>query len=149
MKNLIAIYRRMRFMQKLQFWGALASIVGLAMVVIPFHVQSGDQTTHGSQSPNFNDTKGTINLHYNNSGSSPQKQHVLRSPYGKASIFSEPTSTFDQSNVICTALGGTPIRLLGETVSLSVIMEWEKVEITDGRCAGKVGWATTDNIRYE
>jgi len=138
-------------MQKLQFWAALASIVGLAMAVIPFHAQSGDQTTHGSQSPNFNDTKGTINLHYNNSGSSSQRITVLRGPHGgPAHIVNEPRhEAIIQGGIICTALGGTPIRLLGKTVSQSDIMKWEKVEITDGQCAGKVGWATTDNIRYE
>lgn len=150
MTNLISIYKRISFMQKIGFWGSLASIVSLAMVVVPFHAQSGDQTTHGSQSPIINDTTGTINLHYNNGSSSSQRIAVLRGPYGPAYVFSEPRIQADmQDSIICTALGGTPIHLLGETAPQTGIKMWEKVQITDGQCAGKVGWATIENISYE
>jgi hypothetical protein len=154
MKKLLSTYRRMPFWHKFGVWAGLASILSLLLAVAPFHAQSGDQqTTHGSQSPIISDNAGSINVHYNHASPSAQKSPVLRNlTYGPVLVVNEPrfVAGRDPNNQTCLALGGTPIRLLPETAPQAGIkMMWQRVQITGGPCAGKVGWATTENISYE
>jgi hypothetical protein len=155
--KLLNIYRRMSVMQKLSFWGSVASIIGLVLAFYPFHAQSGNEggnraTTYGNQSPAIGENKGDININYNNAPIKPSKNYVLRNSKGGAVlIVSNPSteSATDQSKHVCLAVAGTPIVLLGETAKMYGIDMWQKIKITGGQCANKTGWAATENISYE
>ena len=55
-RKLFTVYKRITLMQKIGFWGSIASIVGLAIAFFPGQSESGNQvgslaTTQGNQSP--------------------------------------------------------------------------------------------------
>ncbi|MBW1931165.1 MAG: hypothetical protein JRH08_18990 [Deltaproteobacteria bacterium] len=143
-------------MQKIGFWGSIASIIGLIIYFSPIQSRSGDYVqnltiTHGNQSPAIMENKGNININYNNQMPLTSKSYVLRNPGGgSVLVVSLPSieAVTDQSKHICLAIAGTPISLLPETVKKNGI-EWRKIEIKEGLCAGKIGWVVTENVSYE
>lgn len=144
-------------MQKIGFWGSIASIVGLAIAFFPGQSESGNQTgrvaaTQGNQSPAIGENNGSVNINYNNSSSPQAKSYVLRNAKGgSVLVVSTPSieAAMDKSKHVCMVVAGTPIILHGETAKMGGIDMWQKVQINGGACASKVGWVAIENISYE
>jgi len=144
-------------MQKISFWGSIASIVGLAIAFTPGQSESGNQAdsvaaTQGYQSPAIGENNGNVNINYNNPPSPQVKSYVLRNAKGgSVLVVSTPSieASMDKSKHVCMVVAGTPIILLDETANMGGIDMWQKVQINGGGCASKVGWVAIENISYE
>ncbi len=138
--------------------GVHLSIIGLIVMFVPHHAQSGEQVnTYGNESPAIGENKGNVTIEYNHSNNTysgtTQKKYVLRNPrYGTVNVFSEPSvaAAINPSKSVCMAIAGTPITLLGNKAKEGVV-EFRKVQIhtTEDSCSQKIGWVGLENISYE
>jgi len=79
-------------------------------------------------------------------------RYVLRNrSTGSTLVVSVPNieAVTDNAKHVCLAMAGTPITLMGETAKMFNIDMWQKIKITDGPCADKIGWVAVENISYE
>jgi hypothetical protein len=155
-EQLLRSYKRMSLMQKLGFWGSVASIIGLAVTLFPPQLQSAPQTaqvtTYGNQSPAIGETHGDVNINYNSAPATSAKGYVLRNARGGAVlVVSMPSieAAGDATKHVCMAVAGTPVTLLGEKAKMGTIEMWQKIQIDGGPCAAKVGWAAIENLSLE
>ncbi|PSJ47374.1 hypothetical protein C7H85_00615 [Zobellella endophytica] len=152
MRSLFNQYKRMSFAMKFGLWGSLASILGLFIALPPFQAQSQGVSTQGNQSPAFGSNSGSVIINYNNATSPAERRHVLKNAKGGAVlVVGKPTVQVasDQSEHVCMAIAGTPITLNGKPVQEFGIDMWQKVQMMEGPCKGKTGWAALENISIE
>jgi len=66
---------------------------------------------------------------------------------GSTLINVKPKLTASKDNHVCLAKSGTEVRLIDEFESFGSIEHfWQKVEVENGSCKGKVGWVAIENI---
>jgi hypothetical protein len=149
--------------KKLNFWGAVASIIGLPLAVVlywmaqPMTASSQSQprapvSTTGDQSPAIGSNTGTIIINYD--APAKGKSAVLRhsSRGGVPMLFDLPSidAISDPKHHLCSVLAGTSAMLTGRKADMGVLKDyWREVMITAGDCASKVGWAMSQNLNLE
>lgn len=144
-------------MEKIGFWGSIASIVGLALVFMPPSASSQGQqqpqtTTTGAKSPAIGSNQGNITINYGGESVGREKAYVLRNSGGGATlVVSKPSLDVAQDSKahICMAPAGTPVELTGESARMEGVDMWRKVRIVGGECANKLGWVAISNLSLE
>ena len=140
-------------MQKISFWGSIASILALLLYFVPFQAQSesiNKVITTGNQSPAIGENKGIVNFNYSSKQEQAVKKYIISKSSGAVTIISEVSvsAIMDKSKHICTVISGTPIRLLNETAELNGA-KFQKIQVTEGPCKGGIGWVHVSKLSYE
>lgn len=139
--------------KKLTILGSIASIAALVITLFSMQASSENVSTTGNNSPAISNTRGNININYDVQPQNAGKKYVLReSNGGQARVLKIPDTRamLDNSQQVCRqVLNGTQIVPLDETATQFGYEAWRKVELVDGECAGKIGWAFITDISYE
>ena len=148
--------------EKLNFWGAVASIVGVPLAIVlywatqPMTASSQSQprtsvSTTGDRSPAIGSSGSDVIIHYN--APVKEKGYVLRNvKYGATLLVDPPdfAGMNDPKHHGCLAPAGTPVRPTGRKADTNQIKDyWREVTVIAGDCAGKDGWVASENLSGE
>ena len=150
-------YGGLSTVEKIGFWGSIASIVGLALVFMPTSAssqveQKPQAATYGSKSPAIGSNQGSVTINYGGDSVARDKAYVLRNSSGGATlVVNKPSldAAQDPKAHVCMAVAGTPVELTGESAKMGNIDMWRKVRIVSGECANKSGWVAISNVSVE
>lgn len=123
----------------------------VVQLLAPGETKAQSQTTHGNQSPAVNGVQGDVRININPAS---EKTYRLKDRQGgQLSVFRTPNRSgwpINMSNVICTPFAGTTVKVLPETAPEQGFAQfWRKISISNGECAGQVGWVESNTIVYE
>jgi hypothetical protein len=145
--------------KKLNFWGAVASIVGLIGIPLALVLYWATPTGAGGDTVNVNSsgqsggiTANQVNVNPSVVNTPKEKGYVLRNvKYGATLVLDSPDSPYkDPKHHVCFATAGTPVILTENTEDMGVIKDyWQQVTIIAGNCANKVGWVARENLQWE
>ena len=138
--------------KKLNFWGAVASIIGVPLAIFfwvlpPTTASSQSQprssvSTTGYQSPAIGSSGGDINIQYN-SAPVKEKSYVLRNvKYGATGLVDspDPAAMGDPKRLPCLAPAGTSVVLTGRKANMGQIEEYlREVKVSAGNCVVRSG----------
>jgi hypothetical protein len=136
--------------KKLNFWGAVASIIGVPLAVFlwvfpPTTASSQSQprssvSTTGAQSPAIGSSGRDVIINYNapvkGMGHELKRSTPLVDSPNPANLVGPEAS----KHIVCTVLAGTPVTPTGKTAKISGLDMWHEVEVNAGDCQGKRGW---------
>jgi hypothetical protein len=139
-----AEFRRSR-RKKLNFWGAVASIIGVPLAiffwVLPPTTASSQSQSHpsvsttGYQSPAIGSSGRDVIINY----SSPVK--------GTGYELKRSTPLMDSSEapmrMVCSVPAGTSVSPTGKKANSEM---WWQVKVIDGDCTDKVGWVSLESL---
>ena len=139
--------------KKLNFWGTVASIVGLPLALALYWATptgaGGDTVNVNSSRQSGGITANQVNIN----GPVKEKGYVLRNvKYGATLVADSPdfAVVYDPKRHVCFAIAGTPVIPTGNAEDWAVIKDyWQEVTIIDGNCANKVGWVASENLHRE
>jgi hypothetical protein len=141
--------------KKLNFWGAVASIVGLIGLPLALVLYWATPTGAGGDTVNVNSSRqsgGITAYQVNVNTPVKEKGYVLRNvKYGATLVIDSPDSAVvnDPKRHVCLVPVGTPITPTGRTEKMGGLDMWQEVIVTAGDCANKVGWVARENLHWE
>jgi hypothetical protein len=139
--------------KRLNFWGAVASIVGIPLA---FALYWATPSGAGGDTVNVNSSgqRGGITANQVNVNASvKEKGWALRNvKYGATLVVDSPdiVGMNDPKRQVCLAPAGTPVMLTDRKADMSGIKDyWQEVMITAGNCANKMGWVERAQLSWE
>ena len=145
--------------KRLNFWGAVASIVGIPLAFALYWATpsgaGGDTVNVNSSQQSGGITANQVNVNPFFNTPVKEKGYVLRNVrYGATLVIDSPDSGFayakDPNRHVCLAPAGTPVMPTGRKTDVQGIKDyWREVTIIAGDCANKVGWVTSENLHWE
>ena len=142
--------------KKLNFWGAMASIVGIPLaIVLYFAAQPGSVNGETHSVNSTNQSGGVTAYQVNVNAPVKEKGYVLRGARGGAAAIVDSPNLANlvgkdaSKHVVCLVPAGTPIAPTGRKESIGGLDMWQEVMVTAGDCANKVGWAARENLHWE
>ena len=139
--------------KKLNYWGAVASIVGIPLAVALYWATPSGA---GGETVNVNSSRqsgGVTAYQVNVNTLAKEKGYVLRNvKYGATLVVDSPDAEVvnDPKRHVCLAPAGTPVMPTERKADMGGIKDfWQQVTITTGDCANKVGWAARENLHWE
>lgn len=136
-------------MKNIKIIGTLCSILGLAWAIISYATPI-NQTVNNNSGYIIGENNGGVNINYA-PNSDQNDQLILKNPkYGVSLVISVPDLSViqDKTKHVCSAIAGTPIELTGR-VTEGNVLPFKEVKIIKGECAGKIGWASPQNITFK
>jgi hypothetical protein len=139
--------------KKLNFWGAVASIIGVPLAILLYFATQPGNVNGESHSVNSTNQSGGITANQININTPKEKGYVLRNiKYGATLVLDSPDLAFvhDPKRHVCLAPAGTPVMPTERKAAMSGIKDyWWEVIITTGDCANKGGWTEKANLSWE
>jgi hypothetical protein len=138
--------------KKLNFWGTVASIVGIPLALALYWATptgaGGDTVNVNSSRQSGGITANQVNIN----GPVKEKGYVLRNvKYGATLVVDSPDFAFvnDPKRHVCLVPAGTPVTPTGRTEKMGDLDMSQEVIVTAGDCANKIGWAARENLHWE
>ena len=138
--------------KKLNFWGAVASIIGVPLAILLYFATQPGNVNGESHSVKSTNQSGGITANQVNINTPKEKGYVLRNiKYGATLVVDSPDSpSKDPKHHVCLATAGTPVIPTENTADKYGIKDaWQQVIIIAGNCANKVGWVARENLQWE
>ncbi len=104
-------YRRLNMIQKIGFWGSIASIVSVMALLYPSSSVSDSQTSYGEKSPNIH-SNGDVNINYNSSPERSSYNYIQHPDGGGTLLIATPSLT--NPVVLCHPEPGSKVGFLSE-----------------------------------
>ena len=139
--------------KKLNFWGTVASIVGIPLAVALYWVTptgAGGDTVNVNS---FHQTSGITANQVTVNASVKEKGWALRNvKYGATLVVDSPdfAALKDPKRQVCLAPAGTSVMPTERKAEMGGVKDfWQQVTIIAGVCANRVGWVATENLHWE